>query len=328
MKKVSGARWNSRARRWEFPICEYAIFSSIFSAWRICASETADKLLHPNVEKDYQSVSKRMMYSLHALKYSRKTITRYTSIVARYINYINCSPDDATASDVTRFISYLERDVGVSASSINQAISAIKFLYLHVLGREMPVTRRPKSDRHLPGVLSHDEAQRILDAPSNLKHRLILAIAYSAGLRVSEIAGLRIADVDSHRGLILVKQGKGRKDRYTILAERTSDLLRVYLKLYRPRVWLFEGKSGSHLTIRSMQEIFYRAKERAKIDKDVSIHSLRHSFATHLLENGTDIRYIQELLGHVNAKTTQIYTHVAKRDFLRIRSPYDNLDKG
>jgi site-specific recombinase XerD len=327
MKKVSSAAWNSRAQRWEFPLRDYGVFASVFSTWRICATETAEKLIHPNDEQDYRSISERMRYSLQARKYSRKTTTRYISVVMRYINYISCPLSDATVSDVTRFISYLEHESGSSASTINQAISAIKFLYVHVLGREMPVARRPKSDRHLPGVLSHEEAQRILDAPSNLKHRLLLAIAYSAGLRVSEIARLRIADVDTNRGLILVKQGKGRKDRYTILAEKTNHLVKVYLELYRPKSWLFEGKGGDHLTIRSIQEVFYRAKTRARIDKDVSIHSLRHSFATHLLENGTDIRYIQELLGHVNAKTTQIYTHVAKRDFLRIRSPYDNLDR-
>jgi integrase/recombinase XerD len=165
---------------------------------------------------------------------------------------------------------------------------------------------------------------RIVEAPVNIKHRAMLALAYSAGLRVSELAALRISDVDSSRGVILVLSGKGRKDRYTLLASRTKRLLDIYIDLYKPDYWLFEGQGGSHITVRSIQEAFHRAKRVAGITKDVSIHSLRHSFATHLLENGTDIRYIQELLGHVNSKTTQIYTHIAKKDFLKIESPFDS----
>jgi site-specific recombinase XerD len=168
---------------------------------------------------------------------------------------------------------------------------------------------------------------RIIAAPRNLKHRLILALAYSAGLRVSELATLRISDVDLARAVILVRSGKGRKDRYTILAARAKQLIEIYLELYKPKKWLFEGQSGNHLTVRSIQEIFQRAKDSASIVKDASIHTLRHSFATHLLEDGTDIRYIQELLGHANAKTTQIYTHVARKDILRIKSPYDHSDE-
>jgi site-specific recombinase XerD len=137
---------------------------------------------------------------------------------------------------------------------------------------------------------------RIVAAPRNLKHRALLVLAYSSGLRVSELAALRVPDVDRNRGVILVHSGKGRKDRYTILASRIKRLLENYLDLYQPKLWFFEGKAGNHLSVRSIQEVFYRAKIAAGIEKNVSIHSLRHSFATHLLEDGTDIRYIQELL--------------------------------
>jgi site-specific recombinase XerD len=179
----------------------------------------------------------------------------------------------------------------------------------------------------LPGILSREEAMRIVTTPRNLKHRALLVLAYSAGLRVGELAALRIGDIDLSRGVIFVRCGKGRKDRYTILANKTRRLLETYLGLYQPKVWLFEGQGEGHLSARTIQEVFYRAKEAAGITKDVSIHSLRHSFATHLLEDGTDIRYIQELLGHANAKTTQIYTHIAKSDLLRIRSPYDRSEE-
>jgi site-specific recombinase XerD len=168
---------------------------------------------------------------------------------------------------------------------------------------------------------------RIVAAPRNLKHRLILALAYYAGLRVSELASPRINDIDLSRGVILVRSGKGRKDRYTLLAARAKQLIETYLELYKPKVWLFERQGDDHLTVRSIQEIFQRAKESANISKHVSIHALRHSFATHLLEDRTDIRYIQELLGHANVKTTQIYTHVAKKDVLRIKSLYDSSDE-
>jgi integrase/recombinase XerD len=250
-------------------------------------------------------------------------MTRYLSVVDRYARFIETPLIETSAAEATRFLAFLERDIGSSASTINQAISAIRFLYTRVLGREAPLTRRPKADRRLPGALSREEAMRIVAAPRNMNHRALLVLAYSAGLRVSELAALRIRDVDANRGMILVHNGKGRKDRYTILADRTKRLLETYLDLYKPKLWLFEGREGAHLSTRSIQEAFYRAKEAAGIAKDVSIHSLRHSFATHLLEDGTDIRYIQELLGHANSKTTQIYTHIAKKDFLKIRSPYD-----
>ncbi len=165
---------------------------------------------------------------------------------------------------------------------------------------------------------------RICTAPRNIKHRVALALAYSAGLRVSEIARLRVGDIDEDRGVLLVKGGKGRKDRYTILARKLVGMINAYRDLYHPRNWLFEGADGGPLSVRSLQAVFYKARKDACIDKQVSIHSLRHSFATHLLEDGTDIRYIQTLLGHSSAKTTQIYTHVARKDVLRIKSPFDD----
>ena len=265
--------------------------------------------------------------ALRTMKYSRRTTERYFAIIDRYSRFLDFPLLESGAEDATKFLAYLERDFDASASTINQAISALRFLYLRVLGREVPLARRPRSDRRLPGVLSREEAMKVVLAPHNLKHRAVLALAYSAGLRVSEIAALRVSDVDPQRAVILVKHGKGRKDRYTILAKRTKRLIEVYIDLYKPQEWLFEGQHGGHLSSRSIQEVFSRAKDKVGITKNVSIHSLRHSFATHLLEDGTDIRYIQELLGHSNSKTTQIYTHIAQRDFLRIRSPFDKSDE-
>ena len=260
---------------------------------------------------------------MRARKYSIRTIKRYLAILKDFSSHIGKSPKDADPTDIRTYLSHLEKERKASASTLNQAISAIKFTIETVFGHEAPCTRRPKADRKLPGVLSKDEAMRICKAPKNLKHRVALALAYSGGLRVSEISKLRIGDIDIDRGVLLIRGGKGRKDRYTILAKTLATMITTYRDLYRPCEWLLEGPDGTALSIRSLQAIFYKAREDAHIDKQVSIHSLHHSFATHLLEDGTDLRYIQTLLGHTSPKTTQIYTHVARRNVLRIRSPFD-----
>jgi integrase/recombinase XerD len=329
MRSIPRASWNPLALRWEFPAEGGREFRRVFSAWLILSSEAAANAhLAPEIAVNFPTrIATDMLDALRALKYSSRTISRYLSIVDRYARFIEMPLLGSGIAEATRFLAFLEHDLGSSASTINQAISALRFLFTRVLGRELSITKRPKADRHLPGVLSREEAIRIVSAPRNLKHKALLALAYSAGLRVGELASLRVSDVDPARGVILVHCGKGRKDRYTILAIRTKRLLETYLDLYQPKNWLFEGQDGGHLAPRTIQEVFYRAKDAAGIAKDVSIHSLRHSFATHLLEDGTDIRYIQELLGHANAKTTQIYTHIAKKDFLRIRSPYDRSEE-
>ncbi|TCX54619.1 recombinase XerC [Dehalobacter sp. 12DCB1] len=216
-----------------------------------------------------------------------------------------------------------------SHSFVNQSISAIKFFFFSVLGRtdicyNLP---RPKKEEILPDVLSQEEVFCILRSVKNIKHRAILFLIYSAGLRVSEVVNLQVNDIDKSRMLIHIRQAKGRKDRYSILSEITLNILRKYVREYKVKDWLFKGgNEGSHLSERSVQNIFKEACTKANIKKDVSVHSLRHSFATHLLEGGTDLRYIQELLGHKNSKTTEIYTHVSQRDLAKIHSPIDALD--
>jgi len=351
MRAIPCARWNPNALRWEFPAEEGRRFRKLFSGWLILSSQAAvtsesgtaggdanaesmsgagndeDASGRDEPSRDTPSIPPRiaagMTDALRALKYSRKTAKRYLAIVDRYARFLDLPLVESGVEDANRYLAYLEREHGAAASTLNQAVSALRFLYMRVLGREVVLNRRPRSDKRLPVILSREEANRIVNAPRNLKHRALLAMAYSAGLRVSELACVKVADVDLMRGVILVRRGKGRKDRYTILADRMKRLLDSYLDIYKPGEWLFEGQGGGHLSARSIQEVFYRAKELCGIDKDVSIHALRHSFATHLLEDGTDIRYIQELLGHVNTKTTQIYTHVARKDFLRIKSPFD-----
>lgn len=185
---------------------------------------------------------------------------------------------------------------------------------------------RPKKENKLPDVLSQEEVLGILGCIKNPKHKALMLIVYSSGLRVGEVVRLKIADVDSKRMLIHVRDAKGRKDRFTMLSKQALVYLRSYFKAFRPEIWLFPGdKEEDHLSERTAQRIFENARQKSDIMKKVSIHSLRHSFATHLLEEGTDLRYIQELLGHSSSKTTEIYTHVSKRDITKIQSPLDRL---
>ena len=217
----------------------------------------------------------------------------------------------------------------ISITYQNQSINAIKYYYEKVLGgqRKFYFIDRPNKEKTLPSVLSTQEVIDILKQTENIKHKAILMTIYSAGLLISESINLKFKDIDSDRMQIRVEQGKGKVDRYSLLSVRTLIILREYYKQYRPTVWLFEGgKKGEQYSTRSIQQVFQDAVHKAGITKDVSVHTLRHSFATHLLENGTDLRYIQSLLGHANSKTTEIYTHITTKGFDQIKSPMDTLD--
>jgi site-specific recombinase XerD len=184
---------------------------------------------------------------------------------------------------------------------------------------------RAKKEFKLPSIFAEEEIRRILFAVENIKHRAILCLAYAAGLRVSELVNMKLKDVDSRRMVITVRQSKGRKDRQVMLSEKLLYLLREYFKKYRPKEWLFEGNKGEQYSTRSIQEVLQHAKQKAGIKKKGSIHALRHSFATHLLEGGTDLISIKELLGHNSLKTTSVYTHVSKKHLSKIQSPLDKV---
>lgn len=234
--------------------------------------------------------------------------------------------------ETIEFIRYLVSERKVSISYQNQAINAIKFYYERVLGgkRITIYLDRPQKERTLPTILSKEEVQLIISKITNLKHKTMIMLTYSAGLRVSEVINLKIQDIDSQRKQIRVAQSKGKKDRYTLLSEKILILLRQYYIKYKPIEWLFEGQSSDGKIVpyfvRSLQMILKKATKKANINKKVTMHTLRHSFATHLLENGTDLRYIQVLLGHQSSKTTEIYTHVTTKGFDKIKNPLDDLD--
>ncbi|QUH31943.1 tyrosine-type recombinase/integrase [Vallitalea guaymasensis] len=259
--------------------------------------------------------------------YSSKTKKCYISHIKRFIDYIKKDIIEITETDVKMYLSYL-MEKECSHSYVNQTISSIKFLNEHVL-HKLKLTvyvERPKKERKLPNVLSKKEVKSILASLQNNKHKTLLALIYSSGLRVGEVVKLKINDIDSQRMLIKIEQGKGNKDRYVMLSESILLQLRKYYKEYRPNKWLFEGADkDKHITERTVQRIFKNACEKGCVMKKVSVHSLRHSFATHLLESGTDIRYIQELLGHSSSKTTEIYTHVTNKNIMSIKSPLDDI---
>ena len=260
--------------------------------------------------------------------FSRTTQKAYLGHVRRWLYWHNKKIEFCNKSEVHDYLVYLFDAKNASHSYVNQAISALKLFYENILEQKWSrvSVKRPKRVQNLPKVLSQEEVVSIIEALSNMKHKTILTVTYSSGLRVSEVVRLKPADIDSSRMLIHIRMGKGKKDRYTILSKVALQTLRNYYRLERPEGWLFPGaKPGSHLTERSVQKVFKKAKDKAGVKKDVTVHSLRHSFATHLLEAGTDLRYIQELLGHQSLRITEIYTHVTTKELRKIESPLDRL---
>lgn len=216
----------------------------------------------------------------------------------------------------------------LSASYQNQMVNAVKLFFQTIENRKLETEKihRPKKPKMLPNVLSKEEVKGILEAHGNLKHRVMLSLIYACGLRRSELLNLKPSNIDSKRGILLIKQAKGRKDRIVPISIKIIELLRNYYKTYRPETWLFEGhQKGEQYSAKSLENVLKQAVQKTNIKKPVSLHWLRHSYATHLLESGTDLRYIQELLGHNSSRTTEIYTHVSTKNLQNIKSPFDDL---
>jgi site-specific recombinase XerD len=268
----------------------------------------------------------RMLEDLRLRNYSPKTQRIYVGGVAAFAAHFGRSPEVLGREEIRSYLLHLRDHRRVSWSSFNQAVAALRFLYRYTLDRAdvVPHIPYPRGERRLPTVLSVVEVQRFLAAIGNVKHRAALTTAYAAGLRVSEVVGLRVGDVDSQRMVIHVRQGKGRKDRMVMLSTQLLALLREYVGAVRPGEWLFPGAVPARpLTVRSLQHACAKAARVSGLQKPVTVHTLRHSFATHLLEAGTDLRAIQTLLGHGSVRTTQRYTHVSTLRLQSIRSPLD-----
>lgn len=288
-------------------------------AWRLCDENL--KALQNFIE------------ILKLKSYSASTIKTYTNEFLQLLQLLKNKPaDDLTVADLKRYMVFAMDKQGISENTAHSRLNALKFYYEQVLGREKFFWEipRPKKPQLLPKLLNEDEIRRLFNALTNKKHKAMLFTAYSAGLRVSEIVNLKIADIDSKRMQIFIARAKGKKDRYVNLSPVVLDILRKYIAVYKPRPkeYLFESEQTcTAYPTRTVQQIFNNAKNKAGIKKEVGVHSLRHSFATHLLDKGTDIRYIKDLLGHFDIKTTERYLHVSKKSLVNIISPFDDLWK-
>ena len=329
LKSIKGYRWNSEEKCWIFPkSCDVINeLLNIFKDKNVWIDPSLKRVVGQpfRVAKRYsfEDLRKEMV----SRKYSPRTIKAYLSYNRVFLEFTGKSYTEISNDDVRNYLSYLVEEKNVSTSALNSTISALKFYYGIILKRGFVYEiKRPRKDKKLPVVLSKEEVVKIFSNVNNIKHKVILMLVYSAGLRVSEVVKLKPEDIDSKRRLIHIKGAKGRKDRYTLLADSVLDTLRNYWKQYEPKEWLFPSiKPDRHLHYRSVEKVFANACEKANILKNATVHTLRHSFATHLLEAGTDLRYIQELLGHKSSKTTEIYTHVSKGSIGRIVSPLDRL---
>lgn len=330
--------WNPQYKSWSVPFAEHylseirriAVAQNLQVIYEEEPADFSKKSRTSSIDPaNYRKCPDEYLLKLQELRYSGKTIKTYDAAFREFINYYPESElRDLDEKRIIDFLRYLVIERQVSTSYQNQAINAIKFYYERVLGgpRKVYLIERPIKEKTLPVVLNIKEVGALLGATDNLKHKAILMLGYSAGLRVSELVNVRLKDIDSKRMQVRIQQSKGKKDRYSILSARLLDILREYFKKYRPQEWLFEGTDGGQYSVRSIQQIMQQAARKAGIKKKVSVHTLRHSFATHLLEQGTDLRYIQSLLGHESSKTTEIYTHITTKGFDQIVSPLDNLD--
>ena len=269
----------------------------------------------------------KMIRELELHRKAPKTIEAYVSAVAQLGRFYGRSPEKISLEEIRDFLHHLITVQKVAYSTCNQKLAGIRFFYREVLGEQDFQLRVPaKRSGRLPEPLSRSEIARLLDATSNTKHRLLLMTTYGGGLRVSELVRLKPRDIHAERMLVRVEQGKGHKDRYTLLSPRLLEELRAYWRTYRPQTWLFEGsRAGRHLAVATAQRVFDRAKERAGVRHGNGIHCLRHSFATHLMEAGVPVPVIQRLMGHASLSTTAKYLHVTGQHLGTIQSPLELL---
>ena len=272
----------------------------------------------------------KMINEMTLRRFAQKTQQAYVGAVAGLAKYYKQSPEKINKEMIQDYLLYLMQERKLSWNSCNVAVSGLRFFYTRTLGMDSMFLNIPprKKDSILPEIFSTEELESLFSVLTNQKHRTLLMTTYAAGLRVSEVVGLRVLDIDSKRMMIRIQQGKGRKDRYTILSERLLRELRIYWKKYRPGKWLFysERNTGRPLCVNTAQRVYNQAKDKAGITKGKGIHTLRHCFATHLLEAGVNLRTIQILMGHKSILTTMTYLHVTRKHISSTQSPLDLLE--
>lgn len=323
-------KWSATLKTWYLP---YHKENVVLMLKTLKGSAHVDTSRLPKKElfkRNLTDAEKKLMNNfflyLKGKRYSKSTIQTYTFFVADFISFNTKTPlEELNNRNVELFIEKVFIERNYSISSQRQFISALKIFvvfYKHTQINDLEL-ERPKKSRKLPSVLSQEEVLRIIQCTLNLKHRAILALIYSCGLRISELINLKLVDFHIDRKQLIVKNGKGRKDRYVSLADSFIPLLSNYYYSYKPKSFFVEGQKGGKYSAESVRKFLKNSCRRANIQKNVTPHTLRHSYATHLLENGVDIRYIQLLLGHSKPETTMIYTHVKRKDLMKIQNPLD-----
>jgi site-specific recombinase XerD len=318
VKAIPDRRWDNERYCWWVPDNRDSIecIRTIFGRDITISSK--------EMEPDYIKRMRTEMQSRHYAESTMDTYARYTQDLLRHAGK---EPDDITEDDITDYLAHHRTERKSSPSTINMAYSAVKYFFNNIQKRDItPRVERARKDKRVPTILSKEEIIAILQATRNIKERAIFTLIYSAGTRIGETSRIKLGDIDRNRMEIRIHRGKGRKDRYVQLSPRALEVIDKYMELWTPTTYLFEGhQPGTPIKVRTIQLAFWRAKKKANITKHASVHTLRHSFATHLLEEGTDIRFIQKLLGHSSLKTTLIYTHVSNEALRRVKSPFDCL---
>ncbi|MDB4228460.1 site-specific integrase [Flavobacteriaceae bacterium] len=329
LKSIS-ARWSQTKKCWCLKNSEenLALILELFKdVTKVDVSKIPKKT---RFKRDLTTAEKKILNNFYLFlkgkRYSQSTIQTYTIFVADFINFHTKTPlEELTNRDVELFIETVFIERNYSVSSQRQFISALKIFtvfYPQIKINNLSL-ERPKKSRTLPSVLSQEEVLRIIQYTQNIKHRAILTLLYSCGLRIGELINLKLADFHVERKQLIVKKGKGRKDRYVSLADSFLPLLSNYYLSYKPTIYFVEGQNGGKYSAESIRSFLRKSCKKAGIRKLVTPHTLRHSYATHLLENGVDLRYIQTLLGHSKPETTMIYTHVQRKDLMEIQNPLD-----
>ena len=319
IKLIKGRKWSPEKKYWHIPFIKnpHEILDLYFNPEKTINNNFVFDI---TTDKEIQN----LIIYMKNRRYSENSIRQYIKYIKELKTKLKCNFCDLKKEEISLYI--YETCLTKSSSYQNQLVNAVK-LILKVNMLEFDITKieRPKNAKELPTVLSKEEVFKLLSEVKNFKHKMILSIIYSAGLRVSEAVNLEIKDINEDRMLINIRAAKGKKDRVVVLSEKILNMFKNYKKEYKPSKYVFEGEKGEKYSIRSIQSIFTKAKKNTGINKDATVHSLRHIYATHLLEGGTDLRYIQELLGHSSSKTTEIYTHVSKKAIQNIKSPIDDI---
>ena len=342
IKEVPGARWSRSKKKWHFNLNPQIVelLKQKFEAKAaldatLLKTQWADKT-QKEKEAKFATIETETVKAIDYFKlwmeqkrYSPQTVKNYLSQLIQFLTYHQPKKiKELTAEDVERYNHNVIIKNGLSVSFQSGMVGAIKLFYSQTPNTKMDLQKlqRPFREHRLPEVLSKEEVQKVISSTNNLKHKALLSLTYACGLRRGEVLNLKLKDLDSQRKLIRIVQAKGKKDRYVTFGTKLRNLLADYYKQYKPKVYLFEGQYEGKYGERSLAQVLEQAAKKADIKKQITLHTLRHSFATHLLEAGTDIRYIQELLGHNDPKTTMIYTHVSSKKLSEINSPFDDLE--